>query len=114
MVLGVGDERRFESGELLEHVGDRGGGDGELEGDFGTRDLAFGASAELEDGFEIVVDGLAAGGGGGLGFGAGSGLGLGLDSGLGSGLGALAGLRRGFSHNRTLTQLSIKLVFRHG
>lgn len=61
-MLLVGDERGLEGGELLQHIGDGGGRDGEMGCDLGGGNLALGTAAELEDGLEIVVDGLAAGG----------------------------------------------------
>ena len=68
-MLLVGDEWGLEGGELLQHIGDGGGRDGEVGGDLGGGNLPLGAAAELEDGLEIVVDGLAAGGGDALGGG---------------------------------------------
>jgi len=60
VVLLVDDHGWLRGGELLQHVGDGRGGDGEMGGDFGAGDLALFASAELEDGFEVVVYGFAA------------------------------------------------------
>ena len=60
VVLLVHHQGRFKGGKLLQHVGHRGCGDGEIAGDLGARDLALFASAELKDCLEVVVDGFAA------------------------------------------------------
>lgn len=55
VVFAIENHGRLGGGELLEHVGGGGSADGELDGDLGAGDLAFFASAELEDGLEVVV-----------------------------------------------------------
>jgi hypothetical protein len=60
VVLLVDDKWRLLRGELLQHVGDGGCGDGQVDGDFGAGDLAFRSAAELKDGLEVVIDGFTA------------------------------------------------------
>jgi hypothetical protein len=61
MVFAVDHHGGLGGGEFLEHVGDGGAGDGEMVCDLGAGYLALFASAEFEDGLEVVVHGFAAG-----------------------------------------------------
>jgi len=53
------DERTALGGELLQHVGDGGGGDVEARSELRTADAALLTAAERVDGLEVVVDRLA-------------------------------------------------------